>query len=140
MFSRNWDFGPIGNAAWRHFPEARESIKELVCGELDRAIDADRHPDPVEHCEYAVHGVGPLLSAGRVVGDLDPDLVRRFCLFCRDVLDHCGPDDVNVSYTFNMYILDAVDDPASVRTLRGVDSELVDLVHARYPGTWIEDD
>ena len=68
-----------------------------------------------------MHGVGPLLSAGRVVGDLDPDpdLVRRFGLFCRDVHDHTGPDDSDVSYMFNMYILEAVDDPTSVRAPGG---------------------
>ncbi|WP_433342122.1 hypothetical protein [Micromonospora sp. CA-111912] len=140
MVAQSWDFGPIGNATWRHFPEARQSIKRLVCDELDNAICDDRQPEPAEQYVYFIRAAGPLLFARRLVGDLDPDLVRRFCLFCREMLDHSGPDPFSISYTFQMYFLDAVDDPASVRTLRGVDSELVDLVHARYPGTWAEDD
>lgn len=138
MLTQGWDFGPIGNLTWRYFPEAREVVKDLVCEELQRAIDSNRDPAIVDDSEYALHAVGPLFFDRLGRADLDPDLVRRFCLFCRALLRYSGPDDVNVSYTFNMYILDGVDYPAAVHVLRRADPDLVDLVRTRYPGRWSE--
>ncbi|SDY42981.1 hypothetical protein SAMN05444365_102238 [Micromonospora pattaloongensis] len=138
MLAQAWDFGPFGNPTWRHFPEAREAVKDLICDELQRAIDAHREPEPVDDFEYVVHAVGPLFfdQLGKV--NVDLDLVRRFCLFCRDVMSDSGPAAGSVSYTFNMYVLDGTDHPAAVRVLRQVDPELVEMVHTRYPGRWAE--
>jgi hypothetical protein len=85
-----WSFGPIGTPAWHHLPESRDSVKELICEELQRAIDDDRDPVPVDQFEYVIHAVGPLVFDRLGVVDMDADLVRRFCLFCRDVLSYNG--------------------------------------------------
>ncbi|MEH1164175.1 hypothetical protein V6V47_02170 [Micromonospora sp. CPCC 205539] len=138
MSTQPWAFGPVGDLAWQHFPEAREQIMELVCDELQRAIDADRMPHPVDQFDYATHAVGPLIrDLGRV--DLDRDLVRRFCLFCRDLLAYPGPDGSKASYALGMYVLDGLDGPPVVRVIRQVDPGLIDLVQARFPGTWAEE-
>ncbi|KKK07757.1 hypothetical protein LQ51_00520 [Micromonospora sp. HK10] len=128
----------MGDLAWRHFPEAREQIADLVCTELQRAIDADRTPQPVDQFEYAVHAVGPLVRELGLV-DLDRDLVRRFGLFCRDLLGYTGPDAYDVSYVLGMYVLDGLDGAPVVRAIRQVDPGLIDLVRARYPGMWVEE-
>ncbi|WP_433319973.1 hypothetical protein [Micromonospora chersina] len=128
----------MGDLAWQHFPEAREEIKDLVCAELRRAIDADRMPQPVDQFEYATHAVGPLVRDLGLV-DLDRDLVRRFCLFCRDLLGYSGPDGFEVSYMLGMYVLYGLDGPAVVRVIRQVDPGLIELVGARFPGRWAEE-
>ena len=75
MMAQPWDFGPVGNLAWRHFPEARDDIKDLVSTELQRAIDDDRAPEPVDQHEYALHAVGPLVrDLGLGLVELDRDL------------------------------------------------------------------
>ncbi|MEU4779093.1 hypothetical protein [Micromonospora sp. NPDC023633] len=128
----------MGDLAWQHFPEAREHITDLVCTELQRAIDADRMPQPVDQFEYALHAVGPLVEDLGLV-DLDRDLVRRFCLFCRDLLDYSGPDGYEVSHVLGMYVLDGLDGPPVVRVIRQVDPGLIELVRARFPGFWAEE-
>jgi hypothetical protein len=138
MSTQPWSFGPVGDLAWQRFPEAREEITELVCTQMRRAIDADEMPEPVDQFEYALHAVGPLV---RDLGlrDLDPDLVRRFCLFCRDLLGYSGPDEYRVSHVLGMYVLDGLDGPPVVRVVRQVDPGLIDLVRARFPGMWAEE-
>ncbi|WP_328850811.1 hypothetical protein OG994_21810 [Micromonospora globbae] len=134
------DLGAIGNAAWQHFPEAREDIKELLCDELQRAIDEDETPKPVDDYEYVIHAIGPTIFHKLGVVDIDQDLVERFCLFCRDVLKYSGPDRLSVSYTFNMYVLDSLNSRSIVDVVRRTDPELVELVTRRYPGRWAEND
>jgi hypothetical protein len=138
MSAQPWAFGPVGDLAWQHFPEAREEIKDLVCTELQDAIDEDRAPEPVDQHEYALHAVGPLVRDLGLV-DLDRDLVRRFCLFCRDLLGYPGPDGYEVSHVLGMYVLYGLDGPPVVRVIRQVDPGLIELVQARFPGTWAED-
>ncbi|TDC55059.1 hypothetical protein E1258_23070 [Micromonospora sp. KC207] len=138
MSTQPWAFGPVGDLAWRHFPEAREQIADLVCTELQRAIDADRMPQPVDQFEYATHAVGPLIRDLGLV-DLDRDLVQRFCLFCRDLLDYSGPDKREVSYVLSMYVLWGLDGPPVVRVIQQVDPGLIELVRARFPGMWAEE-
>ncbi|MFI7607422.1 hypothetical protein ACIBTV_20070 [Micromonospora sp. NPDC049366] len=139
MLTERLDFGPIGSATWRHFPEVRSSIRELVCDELDSAIEEDRFPEAIEHFKYVLNAVSPLLFDRLGVVDLDPDLVRRFCLFCREVLDYSGPDSYDVSYTFQMYVLESLDGPSVVRLIKHIDPGLVDLVRTRYPGSWADE-
>ncbi|MEU1840379.1 hypothetical protein [Micromonospora chersina] len=138
MSAQPWSFGPVGDLAWQRFPEAREEIKDLVCAEMQRAIDDDRPPAPVDQHEYVLHGVGPLVRDLGLV-ELDRDLVRRFCLFCRDLLSYTGPHGYEVSHVLGMYALDGLDGPPVVRVLRQVDPGLIDLVRARYPGMWTEE-
>ena len=138
MPAQPWGFGAVGDSAWRHLPEAREEIKDLVCTELQRAIDEDRTPEPVEQHEYVLHAVGPLVRELGLV-ELDRELVRRFCLFCRDLLSYTGPHEYEVSHALGMYALDGLDGPPVVRVIRQVDPGLIDLVHARYPGMWTEE-
>ncbi|GAA2216711.1 hypothetical protein ACFY2R_28835 [Micromonospora olivasterospora] len=138
MSAQPWTFGPVGDLAWQHFPEAREQITDLVCDALQRAIDADRMPQPVDQFEYATHAVGPLTRDLGLV-DLDRDLVRRFCLFCRDLLGYSGPDAFEASYALGMYVLHGLDGPPVVRVIRQVDPGLIELVRARFPGTWAEE-
>jgi hypothetical protein len=111
-------------------------MKELICEELQDAIDDDRDPKPVGQFEYVVHAVGPLVFDRLGVFDIDADLLLRFCLFCRDVLSYDGPDAWDVSYTFNMHLLEELSGPHVARDVRVVDPGLVDLVRARYPGRW----
>ncbi|WP_328383618.1 hypothetical protein OHQ88_14035 [Micromonospora zamorensis] len=131
-------FGPVGDRAWQHFPEAREQITDLVCTQMRRAIDADQMPEPVDQFEYALQAVRPLIRDLGLV-DLDRDLVRRFCLFCRDLLGYSGPDGNQVSYVLGMYVLDGLDGPPVVRVIRQVDPGLIELVRARFPGMWAEE-
>ncbi|MEU4678388.1 hypothetical protein [Micromonospora sp. NPDC023737] len=60
---------------------------------------------------YALHAVGPLIRDLGLV-DLDLDLVRRFCLFCRDLLGYTGPDEYEVSHVLGMYVLYGLDGPS----------------------------
>ncbi|GAA2223878.1 hypothetical protein GCM10010429_58220 [Micromonospora olivasterospora] len=138
MPAQPWEFGPVGDSAWRHLPEAREEIKDLVCTELQDAIDEDRAPEPVDQHNYALHAVGPLVRDLGLV-ELDLDLVRRFCLFCRDLLGYTGPDEYEVSHVLGMYVLDGLDGPPVVRVIRQVDPGLIELVRARFPGMWAEE-
>jgi hypothetical protein len=133
-----WSFGPIGTPAWQHLPESRDSVKELICEELQRAIDDDRDPVPVDQFEYVIHAVGPLVFDRLGVVDMDADLVRRFCLFCRDVLSYNGPDAMGVSYTFGMHLLEGLDFPGVVSAVRAADPGLVDLMRSHYPGSWAD--
>ncbi|MEU4339203.1 hypothetical protein AB0F59_31910 [Micromonospora lupini] len=138
MSSQPWTFGPVGDLAWQRFPEARKQIAALVCTELQDAIDDDRAPEPVDQHEYALHAVGPLVRDLGLV-DLDRDLVRRFCLFCRDLLGYSGADGYQVSHVLAMYVLDGLDGPPVVRVIRQVDPGLIELVRARFPGMWAEE-
>ena len=138
MAAQPWAFGPVGDLAWQHFPEAREQITDLVYTELQGAINADRMPQPVDQFEYALHAVGPLIRDLGLV-ELDPDLVRRFCLFCRDLLGYTGPDEYEVSHVLGMYVLYGLDGPPVVRVIRQADPQLIELVRARFPRMWAEE-
>jgi hypothetical protein len=121
----------FGSLVWRHLPEAREAVRELVDSELERALHSDAAPEQVAASEYAVHAVNPLFIGKLGYEPLDPELIRRFAQFCRAVLDYDGPEKAHVEDVLQMTILDAVDDPQAAAAVAAVDPELVTLVQER---------
>ncbi|NYF56970.1 hypothetical protein [Micromonospora purpureochromogenes] len=139
MPARFWNFGPTGNLVWRHFPERREQVAELVARSLEDGLDDDS-PELPEQFEYMIHVVGPLVLDRIGVRPVEPDLLHRFCQFCRDMLAYSGPDpDVwEVEHNLYHYVVESIDGPRPVEVLLRADPELVAAVRARFPGSWAE--
>ncbi|MCO8277490.1 hypothetical protein M1L60_43615 [Actinoplanes sp. TRM 88003] len=127
------DLGFFGNLVWRWFPESREAVRGLIKDSLDSAVYDDEFPEAPEQFQYLMLGVVPLFYDRLGKLDQEPDLVRRFCAFCREALDRMGPAELS---DFDDYVLDSVDDPADVRVLRAADPGLVAVVRQRFPHRW----
>ncbi|MCM0674522.1 hypothetical protein NCC78_07465 [Micromonospora phytophila] len=137
MSATLWNFGPVGNLVWQHFPEGRERMAELVVGSIEDALDDDS-PELPEQFEYMIHVVGPLVLDRIGVRHVEPDLLDRFCRFCRDMLAYSGPEVWEVEHNLYHYVVESIDGPAPVEVLLRADAEMVAAVRARFPGLWAE--
>ncbi|RKN43391.1 hypothetical protein [Micromonospora endolithica] len=138
MASRHWDLGVEGNLVWRYFPEGRETIARLVADSFEYGTDDDLPPQVLDQFEYYTHVVGPLVYDHLGSRPLDPDLLRRFCAFCRELLAHAdahpGPVAWEIEYHLQMYALYDLDAPKVTEALRAADPELVRIIDQRWPG------
>ncbi len=138
MAALRWDLGLEGNLVWRYFPEGRETIAELVASRFEYGTDDDRPPEVIDQFEYYVHVIGPLVLDPIGRRPLDPDLLRRFCAFCRELFAHADahPGEVawEIEYHLGMYVFYDLDTPEVLDLLRAVDPELVRIVGRRWPG------
>ncbi|MFC0004538.1 hypothetical protein [Micromonospora siamensis] len=138
MGDRRWDLGLEGNLVWRYFPEGRETIAEMVAARFQYGTDDDLPPEVIDQYEYYVHVVCPLVSARLGLRPIDPDLLRRFCAFCRELFAHAdanpGPVAWDIEHHLGMYVFYGLDTPEVYAPLRAVDPALVRILERRWPG------